>query len=266
MKKTKLVLTIALGGLLISTGALSTFAADHDGSGTTTGKVDFEEQGPGSKGPITKPGTPNVIIEVPGGNHTKGPLRLTFVPNFDFGTMEISSDTTWGNAKYLDFNKQNETTTAKISHFAQVEDVRGGTTDGWSLKVSADKFKGRDAANREHILDNSVVQFNEAKVFNTRIANVGDVVDFLTPSVTTVIPNDGAGSLALISTKAGQSTNSSKTSLVFNNDYTAEEAITEQAQIEKGNTGVQLKSIGDDNKVKGVTYVANLTWTLEAAP
>lgn len=263
MKKSTALLMVALASMMVSTSALTAFAGPNDLLKTTTeGKVKFKTVDDKDPGEITKPDTDEEIIEIPEGNYTTGPLRLTFVPNFDFEVMKVKSDTIEGNAKFLDFNKKGEVTTTKISHFAQVEDIRGLTNGDWKLTVAASKFKGKKD-NKDVELATSAIQFNEAKLFSTSYADVATRVKPMVPATKKEVPNDGTGSLEIMSTIANAGgTNSSKTSLVFNNAYTKDEAITTPAEIATGNPGVTLKSVGKDNKLVDVEYTSILTWTL----
>lgn len=261
MKTTTIGLTLVLSGLLLSVGALNVQAAAVGENASTTGRVDFEVAGPGSIGNVIKPDTEEEQIVVPGGDFTTGPLRLTHVPAFDFTTMEIASETIFGKAAFEKYTSKTVTEAADIAHFAQVEDVRGGTTDGWTLHVSATPFK-TSPADGDLVLDKSAIVLTEGQIFNTRHtgAELTSRVDGF--SADTLITNDNQD-VQILKTISGQSTNSTKTSLVFNNAYSQADLVG--GATDGYNSGVQLKAVGSDEKAKDKEYTATLTWTLAAA-
>lgn len=259
MKKTKLITTLALGGLLLSVGALNAAAANNEAS--TNGTVEFKTQDETSTGVVTKPDTEGEIIEPETGGKTKGPLRLTHVPAFDFGQVDISSDTVFANAILEKYNNVGETDKHDISHFIQVEDVRG-IKSGWKVSVTSSQFLPSDATKNKPLANTHIV-LQEGKLFNTRMdaAELATTVEGFTKK--TAITNDGSA-IDLLNTVATKNTDSSKTSLIFNDAYTGEEADAGSV-IKDGkatNPGVQLKAVGTDEKAKDETYTATLTWSI----
>lgn len=258
MKKTKLIATLAMGGILLSTGALNAAAADNEI--TTNGSVQFDTQDETSTGIVTKPETEGEIIEPETGAQTKGPLRLTHVPDFDFGKVNIASEDVLANAILEEYKNVGQTDLHDISHFIQIEDVRG-IKSGWKVSVSSSKFLPSDAANKP--LANTHIVLQQGKLFNTRMAaaEIASTVEGFTAG--TPITSDGS-QIDLLKTVATKNTDSSKTSLVFNDAYTG--TATDAGSIVKDskatNPGVQLKAVGTDEKAKDETYTATLTWSI----
>lgn len=257
MKKTKLITTLAVGGILLSAGALNA-AANNDT--TTNGSVQFDTQNETSTGIVTKPETEGEIIEPETGGQTKGALRLTHVPDFDFGVVNIASENVLANAILEKYKNAGQADLHDISHFIQIEDVRG-IKSGWKVSLSASKFLPSDVNNQP--LANTHIVLQQGKLFNTRMdtAEIATTVEGFTKG--TAIKNDGS-QIDLLNTVATKNTDSSKTSLVFNDAYTG--AAADAGSIVKDskatNPGVQLKAVGTDEKAKDETYTATLTWSI----
>lgn len=262
MKKSTVLLGLALSGVLLSTGTLQASAATEK-STTTEGKVIFKTQGDDSEGEVTKPDTDEEIITPETGGNTKGPLRFNQVPNFDFDTVEIRSETRANSALIDKYTKEGSTDKNDISHFVQVEDVRGEKAD-WSVSVASSKFI--PSVNTNPTLDKTHIEFTQGKLFNTRMSDAEIATSVTKYDTKLVVGNDNAA-VKLMETAAGKDTDSSKTSLVFNNSYTEANpaAGSETKDGKVYNPGVKLNTIGSDEKVKGETYTATLTWTLTSA-
>ncbi|MBP1039422.1 WxL domain-containing protein [Vagococcus sp. BWB3-3] len=263
MKTTKLMTTLALGSILLSAGALNAAAAG--GSADTNGSVKFKTQDTDSTGVVTKPDTEGEIIETETDKQTTGPLRLTHIPDFDFTTVDIKSDTFLANALLEKYNLPGNADKQDISHFVQVEDVRG-IKAGWKVSVKASQFLPSNPADNVPLANTHIV-LQEGQVFNTRMdaATVATTVGGFTKG--TALKNDGS-SITLLETLANKNTDSSKTSLVFNDAYTgtAASAGSVEKDGKKYNPGAQLNVIGTDEKAKDETYTATLTWTITEAP
>lgn len=265
MKKQRIYTSILLSGLLLSLGVPSALAANNET--TTRGTVNFKQQSDDSEGEVTLPDTEEEIIIPETGGKTRGPLRLTHVPDFDFDSLEIASQTIFGNGVLEKYKEEGQNESKDISHFVQVEDVRGDSS-GWKLTVSASKFMPSDPANQP--LEKSHIILQEGKMFNTRMSDTELLtkVSGFVPGVPITNNNEAVNIFGTIS---GQHTDSSKTSLVFNDAYTKD--TPSAGSIEKGtgatakltNPGVQLKAVGTDEKAKDETYVATLKWTIADA-
>lgn len=259
MKKIKFASAIALSSLFVAASALNVAAVDT----TTEGSVNFKQQGDESVGEVILPGTEEEVIVPETGNHSKGPLRFTHVPDFDFSSLEIASETRFGNAileKYVD---KGRTEVKDISHFIQVEDVRG-QGGGWKVMVSATKFTPKSALEP---LAKSHIVLKQGKLFNTRLseAEMAETVTGFESDM--AITNDGQA-VDVLRTVTGKTTDVSKTSLVFNNSYTKDTPAAGSVEVttETGkklmNPGAQLKAFGTDMKGKDETYTAIITWSL----
>ncbi|MBP1040259.1 WxL domain-containing protein [Vagococcus sp. BWB3-3] len=252
-------------GMLLATVILG--AAGFEASAATVetkGDVIFKTQGDDSTGEVTKPETDDEIIKPVDPNNSKGTLRVNHISDYHFGEIEVKSDSYTVDAlmdRYVD--KDDATETEKdISHYIQVEDVRG-EQKGWTLSVKANPFTPQGGGKA---LEQTYIELTQAKLSNTRMSG--------TEIVGAVNVFDGAASknltlgqsVEIMSTKAGKNTDSSKTSLVFNTAYTeadpAAGASTRVGEDGKYNPGVKLHAIGTDEKLVGKTYVSTLEWTL----
>lgn len=266
MKRITAFTSLLLGGLLLSAGSTTGMAANEN-EAATNGTVQFKQQAGDSEGGVTKPGTEEDIIEPETGGHTVGPLRLTHVPDFDFDQMEIASETRFGNALLEKYRDKGAAEVKNISHFVQVEDVRG-LKSGWTLTVSATKFMPSNTSNVP--LSKSHIVLQQGILKNTRMTDAeisGKVSGFVKGMA---ITNDRQA-VSILGTKPGENTDSSKTSLVFNDSYTKDQTDAGSVTIGTGantklfNPGVQLQAVGTDEKVKDENYTTTLTWTIEDA-
>lgn len=266
MKKTKIITTLAVSTIVLASLAPVSLATSENT--TTEGKLIFETVGPGDEGTVVKPDTEAEIIVPEGGNHTTGPLRLTYVPDFDFGKVTLDSKNITASAKFNTFKETDPVTgqavgdLKEIAHFAQVEDIRGKKGD-WELTVKATKFIPAKTTNKP--LDHSHIVLTQGKLFNTtKQSDIETRVEKL--ALPTAIPNDNKTSMLVMKTNPGQHTETSKTSVVFNNAYTAQDLVggvpAPQPNKDRLNPGVQLKAYGTDEKAVDDTYTATLTWTL----
>lgn len=258
MKVSKLFLGLSLCGVILSAGALSASAVDNgpDGIGTT-GKIDFEA-GSG-KGDIIKPETdPDEIIETDDGNYTEGPLRIQFVPNFDFGTQKILSGTKNYNPKYIKYNTKGDATDKYMQQFAQVTDETG-TDDGFILTVKSSAFKRATAGDE---LENSYITLLDGKLSNTVKSNteIATLVDTFKGATGTETLKMTSNAATVMATKPGKDTNGTQTSLVFDKDYN--EAIL--GNVDSLNKGVTFTKVKEDSAkiTANDPYVSTVTWTL----
>lgn len=262
MKKVKILTGLTLCGMVLSTGVMMSFADVKETP--TDGFIEFKTGGDDMTGEITKPDTEDEFITPnpeEGGNSTKGPLRLSYVPAFNFGTQDISSDTKNYQAVMLHFRaadlKDPVDYADKLPHFIQVVDERGENLQ-WKVNISQSVFTpdAASVAKGAKPLANTKVIFTEKKLFNTNNqAGIDTLVEGFATDTLSLEP--GGASSELVKTKVGQTTNGSKTSLVFNNAYTAATPITAEK-----NSGVTLEVPKSDVKMDKAKYTAQLIWTL----
>ncbi|WP_207496594.1 WxL domain-containing protein, partial [Enterococcus hirae] len=70
----------------------------------------------------------------------EGSFAIAYAPSFDFGSQEITSQAQTYQAKYLELESaENPDQTRKRAHFAQVRDLRGDATKGWTLTAAQTK-------------------------------------------------------------------------------------------------------------------------------
>lgn len=272
MKK-NILATVLLSSILLPVFTTSASAADV-GTASTKGTVTFEKVDGNEGGGVIEPGTEdkdeNEIDPGPGGDggSTTGPLRLEFVPNFKFGTVKLKTGETTHGAIYQEYAKVNDPTAEvkAMPQFVQVTDERG-SAGKWDVKVSATTFAPATGVTADQpALANTKIVLKEQKFFNT----VGDFVPGATATTDLVegftadsaIPTDGS-SIQILATKAGATTDGSKTSLVFNNAYVPlADGATSPYVIGERNDGVMLKKANGDKVLTGVNYESTLTWTL----
>ncbi|MBP1040079.1 WxL domain-containing protein [Vagococcus sp. BWB3-3] len=251
-------------GMLLTTAILGAAFEASAATVETQGDVIFKTQGDTSTGEVTKPETEDEIIvpEIPNGS--KGTLRVNHISDYHFGEIEIKSDSYTVDAlmdRYVD--KDDATNTKKdISHYIQVEDVRG-EQKGWTLSVKANPFTPEGGGKA---LEQTYIELTQAKLSNTRMSGT-DIAGAVNVFDGAASKNLTLGqSVEIMSTKAGKNTDSSKTSLVFNESYTeanpAAGATSREGETGQYNPGVKLHAIGTDEKLVGKTYVAKLEWTL----
>lgn len=267
MKATKLsvitlAITIILAGIVpITADAETTKTAD------TTGKVQFKAP-TDSSGPVIKPGSKDEEVVPETGNKTTGALRLDHVPSIDFGIVEAraQAQTFESNNEKLVETKEGTSTNLYSPNFIQVTDERGVDGD-WKVTVAGTVF----AAQTGEKLPNTKISIKEKSSFN-------NVYDFLTTPDTSDrieafsgaldISNDGTAK-EVLKTKAGKHTSGSKTSLVFNKDYTLASLPNYEApnaENTKGkNAGIVLEKPLSDTVTIDVQYTSTLTWTLSSA-
>nr|WP_315528561.1 WxL domain-containing protein [Carnobacterium maltaromaticum] len=266
MKK-QILATALLSGLILVTFAPAASAIDK--TADTKGSVQFEKVGENEVGEVVKPDTedkPENIIVPEGGGNTTGPLRLQHVPDIKFGTVTFKTGNTKHQAILENYTKDGVAGNQAIPQFVQVTDERGDDTGTWKVTVSGTTFKEKVAGGGPATapeLANTKIVVKQQKFFNT-------VTDYATPVVSAetlvsgftgtelTIPTNGTDSVLVMQTKAGKSTNGSKTSVVFNSDYTAASSYV----VGEKNAGIILDKANGDNIVVDKAYESDLTWTL----
>lgn len=268
MKLTKLAVVALVGAVSVSAlGGSVAQAATVGTPAVTNGKVQFKESA--GTGPIVKPGTDggdeDIIIPEGGGNSGGGALRIEFVPDFDFGTVEYKAGAQTIQAKNQKYTFANgaDKTDKYVPSFVQVTDERG-VNGQFKVVVGATTFKSTKGE-----LVNSKINLNEETLTNTVYdfaPYAGETATRLTGlSATKAIPTDGTSSIPVLSTQAGKNAEGSKSSIVFGNGYTEAkvyEAPDANDETKGRNTGVTLEKAASDQVLVGEAYVADLTWTL----
>ena len=238
---------------------------------TTTAEVTFESNNAeGGKPVVPGPGPeekPIIDPTGPKGNHTKGPLRIEHVPGISFGKQKISSTTEWYDVKWGLGKVGGSTEEVKIPQFAQVTDERG-IKGSWNLTVQQETpfTNTTDATNQ---LTNSRIEIHEQQLFNTDVADASPLLDGvvgLSVGSSVDIPV-GGNAIRVLSTKAGQHTDSSKSSVTFVSaqDYADDETFYEtanQATLKDAHSGLKLRTNGTDKKYDKALYKTNLIWIL----
>lgn len=262
-----------VSSLVLSLVGLSSTPAIAATAGTkqTEGIVTFQAPGGNTGGPIIKPGTDEEVIVPDGGKSTTGPLRIEWVPDLNFGQIEVASIQKYKNVEWSTYSDDSGPANNKIPQFAQVTDERG-TNGQWKLLVEqTDAFA--PVGNLENPdLAGTVIEILEQKNYITYQDSESEIQTKLaglatTPSVSTPVripfsqsatSVNGTGPIVIMHTKADQTTDGTKASTVFNNVYGPNDSITEA-----DNSGMRLNVPGSDQKKAAEIYNAKLKWTLE---
>ncbi len=273
-----------LGITLLSAVAISAFNQDANAESIdTTGKVKFEgPTGPTDpEGPfaLIKPGTYDEWITIPKGEGkqtTKGDFRFTFVPNFDFGTVTVSSTDKYHNLKhsipYQSFNpdeknwydKDDGRTVKHLPTFLQVENLRGTNVE-YKVSVKASQFVNEDGKK----LDNTTIQIKDFLTRNNLLdkdtpnTNAKDILagPGLDPDKYLSLRSDADIQIMNTVKTKGKETDGSASSLIFFDDYKLTEDY-DDAEIAK-NESVRLFVPAADAPTVGKTYTSDVIWTLE---
>lgn len=271
MKKSKLILSLAVSGLVLGSGATTAFAATT--STTTEGTIDFTE-GTGT-GVVIKPETDNEVDPETGGN-TTGPLRIQHVPDFAFGTQELeigkqTFNPTLETYKYKDASLQPGAVAGQsyaIPHFIQVSDARG-TNTGWNLTASATQFTTKKTGD---VMPNATITLGQSKLSNTVYddATIAQKMKTFvgnnnTGSGKLTIPTSGGSSLVMqtITDAKADTTNGTQTSIVLNDAYDKDKL---DYNFTDRNVGVQFTKTNTDSAIVSSDadnfYESVITWTL----
>lgn len=248
---------------MMSLGSSSALAVDVD-SKASIGTITFGDAvGPGD---LIKPneddptGSKEEIIKITDGssaNASSGPLRIQFVPNFNFGEnkqgyiIEAQEQA----VKLLDYQDKNGVATGKkVPPFVQVTNVTGLDNLGWSLTAKATPFVSTDAV--PHTLTNAYISLDGSTLTMTRgtslIANT-----LVKKQVNNAIPISGSSSVEVLSADKAISTSGHQFSNVFHNNYTENGTYGSDTT-----TGVMFKKPAGVTPKKGHHYKSTITWTL----
>lgn len=250
---------------------------------STTGDVSFQAPDEHTEGGNpTAPedgGTTPILPIIPGeegeedeldGNFSNGPLRLEFVPNFHFGTQDNSSV----NQSYHSLFPSGQVTEgagstelAAVPLFAQVTDERGLAEGKWQLSIQQSSLFSNGTTD----LANTRVRIHDLQAFNSNATAASETAALVgIPSLTSFseVATDYATTLMWV--KDGQTTNGSRTSLVFSDaatytplkDPQGNSVISSFVPTTEDNAGLQLFVPGSDVTEAGETYTATFTWEL----
>ena len=293
MKNTKLMTVLGLS--LISTVALVAVSQEVDAveSTTTQGRVSFKEPGnptdPDGPFALIKPGTYDewITIKKDEGKQTlDGKFRFSFVPNFDFGTVEVSSTDSYHNLQHsipyqsydpvTDKKMFDETDTSRdikyLPPFLQVVNLRG-TNQEYKVSVKAGKFIGSKSGQPTGgELENTSIQIKDFLTRNNVLNqnNLNGSADSILEGPKAAMLNAQGylnlrsdTDLLIMNTKKGEEkkTDGSASSLVFQKDYDLGKDYP--ADVIKTSDSVRLFVPASDTPTIGVNYTADVTWTLE---
>lgn len=257
MKCSKKVVAFALAATMILGSTIGVFAAEPSAEDmdwdVTDNKITFTTGG-GDEGTTTRdpedeeggeitlePGDDKII---PTGNN--GSLRLDVVPQFDFGSAQI---TVGDKAYFAELPKAyigEGTTAEEIPYFAQVTDVRG-TGAGWSLNAQMTT----EFVNGTHKLDGAQIE----------LMNVAANADPGTTAPSTLYSNvlyyDAAGSSVKIASAAANE-GMGVSEVRFGDTTRFGEEMTADESVEL--------TIPADTQIYVGTYTATIKWTLGATP
>lgn len=292
MKKNKLftVLGISLASVAVFSGMTQKVNAE---STNTEGRVSFKEpdnptdpEGPFA---LIKPGEYDKWITIKKGEGKQtldGKFRFSFVPNFDFGTVEVSSTDSYHNLqKSIPYQSYDPVTDKKmfdendatrdikyLPPFIQVVNLRG-TNAEYKVSVKAGKFIGSKAGvPAGGQLENTSIQIKDFlsrnNVLNQNNLN-GSADSILEGPKDSLLDADkylnlrSDTNLLIMNTKSGEGkkTDGSASSLVFQKDYDL--ATDYKAELIKTSDSVRLFVPASDAPTIGVDYTAVVTWTLE---
>lgn len=210
-----------------------------------------------------------------------GNIGITHVPFFHFGSVGISPKETNYPVEKTGFttipdNPEEKPTTFYASSFLQVHDAAGKDNSTWSVTVTQNaplSYTDKET-DKTSTLTNTRIHLKGQTVTNTNNQNTTPQDNLGTFDVTndySAIPTKAEGDLAVFnSMKTPGYTNNSKSSLVFEDNYTvAEKATAEEiANKEKDRTsdGVLLNVPNGEKPLTDAKYSATLTWALTAAP
>lgn len=233
---------------------------------STIGKVNFSEN---SMGEVVRPGTETPVTPV-GGSRGSGPLRLEWVPDFDFGDLNIKATGQVAPVKWMKYKPNTANAVGdpayNTPHFIQVTDERGLNNGKWIVKVSATKFKTGVSDPIQHTLNATAIELGGKTVTNNTMtpAQIGE--NFTVPTITGLsripISTNSASPTVLVQTAVGKVSSASKTSFVFQNNYVETAYSVASPQIGTGYDGAVLKIPSSDSPKKA-NYTSTITWTLE---
>ncbi|MBP1039420.1 WxL domain-containing protein [Vagococcus sp. BWB3-3] len=264
MKKVTGLVSLCALALVVGPSAL---AANVGLPLDTKGSITFTDGDPSETGKIVKPnendldGSKEEVIDLDGkGTAGTGPLRIQFVPNFEFGTKAgFTSDAQVQNVQVIDYKLADGSASGKkIAPFVQVTNNTGNTAIRWTLSAKATTFQESDASGNPvsggHILTGAHISLDGSTLTTTKgtTANAGALAAGQVAG--TAIPTDGSTVVVLRSTG---DTNGKQVSNVFHNGY------SEAGTYATGDTaGVKFVKPAGESARASVNYKSTITWTL----
>ncbi|MBO0477331.1 WxL domain-containing protein [Vagococcus sp. DIV0080] len=274
-KKIVTFLSLSLMGLAIN----QTITSAAPVEGKTDGKIKFTEGDGPIDGPIEliKPGTEKELITIDKsmGNRTAGGLRLSFVPNFNFGQGEISVTDQVYYAKTIPYklsDPASSQTEQYMPPFLQVIN-ESGDDHQFSVYVWATTFK----SSTHELIDsriklanlsgrNTMLDKGDKGTSNEGYGNIDAVAaNYLSvpnlsslPDKALTIPTKQSDATIVFSSANGEKTRGSASSIVFGKDYSPKKVYGKDDVMES----VSLHVPATD-KPKKADYVSTITWELE---
>lgn len=217
----------------------------------TKGKISFTVD-ENEEGVILRPDETGgrEVIQLPGqGSSGKGPLRLQFVPNFDFGEIKgITSEAKTYEANLLTYTGAGG---GVIAPFIQVTN-HSGVNSKWYVTASATPFKNANS----HVLTGAYVSLVGSTLTSNLNIDTTGAANLAEKQEGAMIPTTG-GTVTVLSAKtADAETNGKQLSNVFHDGYTKEGSYV------GGKTpGVTLVK-PDGITARATEYTSTITWTL----
>ena len=280
MKKTYYLGLAALVGLSLATplavSAVETTTSGEAGFNTDTDNI-----------PVVKPGTDEDIKPdkpLPNQPVVDG-VKLTYAPDFNFGTNAITlASGTQEYAVHNDLFAYTATPTQKVEipQFVQVADASGKLGTKWDVtlqQLDAFKVSGTGASAGTALSGSRIRLYGQTVTNNLRTP--ADVIQGLTIDTTKgysevpVKTATGENPISVLKSTAvapitvANSTNGSKSSIVFAKDYDEADYKTPSTATSivtrKKNEAVKL-AVPQSDTVLAENYSATLNWTLTVTP
>lgn len=231
MKKTKLMVTgLMLSSMLVG-GMTQSYAATSDGRIVFT-----QNQGGGNPSDPTDPGKENP--NTPDVTGESGPLILKVVPEFHFGSQEVSAS-----AKTY---KDTEATT----NYIEVRDNRDAGTNGWSVAAKRTEFEDTNS----YQLTGSILSIPKGKVRNslmtTEQGNLGG---------TATIVDEGAIFAYAADIPVSDTNTITVLETIMNNDNVGKENTTSNL----AETTDRAELMIPQNTAREGSFTSTITWIVE---
>lgn len=255
---TLLVSTILLGGTVVAfaDGEATPLPAGSKATATIEAADETDPETP------TDPTDPGQELVPPiDGSASKGPLRMDFVPNLDFGSFKNQSAQIEQPALYNKISalQEDQTTVEKfVKNYVQVTDIRG-TKEGWKLSVAGSDLKNTDQGSTNVLTGSKIVisKLDASSInFNGELTTGLDAISPIVAKETVEIELGGTEQ-ALMTAAEGAGYNSWFMTLGAGKVVTGTSAST--------NENVQLIIPASADK-SAADYSADLTWTLTSTP
>ncbi|WP_430602295.1 hypothetical protein IGJ02_002622 [Enterococcus sp. DIV0724b] len=255
-----------LSSFLLSIAALTLFGHTtlaQTVKGNSKADIQFEK---GELPSVVDPTDPNTsVTPSPGLSkpiETTDGVGVTAVPFFSFGTVKVNAlSQEYPIQKGMYTKGEGEDKSTYYSpQFLQVADV-SGADKLWSVSVGQDAVFTSGEGKDKQTLENTRIRLYGQTITNSLQEPGKDLIGFNQSEGYGEIPV-GSTTLEVFSSKKAGFTNSSMSSLVFENNYTEESKSTEKGTSD----GVKLYVPSSDKPKVNNKYTANLTWTLAVTP